>query len=164
MVEIGNFVFNQAKGRTVELHNRVNDNDPANSALILVVLAETGLESDDVLKDYDTLSALLAGASNEVTNTGYARIVLTDTALTAPTVDDTTDTVTLTFATQTTASITAGDSWRKLLICYDSDTTGGTDANIIPMYGYDLLINSAAVVPAGTTIVISLPNGYAIVR
>lgn len=129
-----------------------------------MVLAETGLESDDVLKDYDTLSAVLAGSSNEVTNTGYARIVLTDASIAAPVVDDASDTVLLTFATQTTASITAGDSWRKLLICYDNDTTGGTDANIIPMYGHDLLISSAAVVPAGSAIVISLPNGYAIAR
>lgn len=161
---MGNFTFNQAKGRTVELHNRVNDNDPANSALILLVLAEIGLESDDVLKDYDTVAAVLAGASNEVTNTGYARITLADTALLAPTVDDATDIVTLTFAAQTTASITAGDSWRKLIIAYDNDTTAGTDANLVPMYGYDLLINSAAVVPVGAAIVISLPNGYAIAR
>lgn len=161
---MGNFSFNQAKGRTVEFHNRVNDNDPVNSALILLVLAETGLESDDVLKDYDTVAAILAGTSNEVTNTGYARITLIDTALSAPTVDDAADTVTLTFATQTTASITAGDSWRKLIIAYDSDTTAGTDANLVPMYGYDLLINSAAVVPVGAAIVISLPNGYAIAR
>lgn len=161
---MGNFTFNIAKGRTVELYNRVNDNDPANSALILLVLAETGLESDDVLKDYDTVSAVLAGASNEVTNTGYARITLTDTALSAPTVDDATDIVTLTFATQTTASITAGDSWRKLIIAYDPDTTAGTDTTLVPMYGFDLLINSAAVVPVGAALIISLPNGYAIAR
>lgn len=140
------------------------NNDPANSALILIVLAETGLESDDLLRDYDTVSDMLAGASNEATNAGYARITLTNATLTAPVVDDATDIATLTFPTQTTAAITAGDSWRKLCVAYDPDTTAGTDTTLVPMYYFDLLINSAAVVPAGAAIVISLPNGYAIAR
>jgi len=59
---MGQLAFNISKGRVVELHNRVDGNDPANSALILVVLAEAGLESDAVLQDYDTLSALLAAS------------------------------------------------------------------------------------------------------
>ena len=33
---MANIVFNIAKGRVVELYNRVENNDPANSALILV--------------------------------------------------------------------------------------------------------------------------------
>ena len=36
------FVSNIAKGKTVEFHNRVANNDPVNSALTLVVLAELG--------------------------------------------------------------------------------------------------------------------------
>lgn len=158
------FVFNIAKGRTVDYHARVNDNDPANSALILVVLAETGIESEDVLQDYDTLAALLAGSSNEVTNTGYARKTLTDADLTAPTVDDTNNWVVITFATQTWATISAGDSWRTLLVCYDSDTTSGTDANVVPMYGIDMFIDGAATIPNGADIVVTVPNGYAIAR
>lgn len=156
--------FNIAKGRTVELHNRVDSNDPANSALVLVVLAHTGLVSDDILRDYDTLDAILTGASNEVTNANYARKVLTDADISAPTVDDTNDYVTLTFPTQTFTSIGAGDSWSKLLVCYDSDTTAGTDANIVPMYAHDLRISLQPVVPSGANIVISLPNGYARAR
>lgn len=158
------FTANIAKGSTVDYHRRVNDNDPANSALILVVLSATGLEADAVLQDYDDLAALLAGASNEVTNGGYARKTLTDADLTPPVVDDTLNLVTITFATQTFATIAAGDSWRMLLVCYDSDTTAGTDANIVPMYGLDLLISGAAVVPSGLNIVVSLPNGYAVAR
>lgn len=157
---MGQLVTNVGRGRAVELHNRVNDNDPANAALILVVLAESGLESDDLLRDYDTLSALLAGASNEVTNTNYARKTLTDADLAAPTVDDALDKVSLTFGTQTFTSIAAGDSWRKLLVCYDSDTTAGTDANIVPIVAHDLLLNGAAIIPSGANVVISLPNGY----
>ena len=161
---MGQFTCNIAKGRTVEYHERVNNSDPTNAVLVLVVLAESGLESDDLLKDYDTLSALLAGASNEVTNTNYARKVLSDADIAAASVDDTNDWALLTFATQTFTSIAAGDSWRKLLVCYDSDSTGGTDANIVPMYGYDLLISGVAVVPTGSNILISQPSGYALAR
>lgn len=124
------------------------------------MLAETGLESDDVLRDYDTLSALLAGASNEVTNTGYARKVLTDADISAGTVDDTNDRVTLTFPTQTWTAVAAGDSWRKLLVCYDSDTTSGTDANIVPVTAHDMLISGAPIVPSGADILWNPGDGY----
>jgi hypothetical protein len=157
---VADFVFNVARGRAHEFHSRVDGNDPANSALVLVVLAEAGLESDAVLRDKDDLAAVLAGTTNEVTNTGYARKTLTDAELSPATIDDTADKVTLSFPTQTWTSVAAGDSWRKLLVCYDSDTTVGTDANIIPVTAHDLLINGAAIVPSGGNIVISLPNGY----
>jgi len=162
---MGAFVFNIAKGRSVELHNRVDGNDPTNAALILAVLAASGLESDDVLRDYDTLSALLAGASNEVTNTNYARVTLSDAGVTAATVDDTNNWTVITFATQTFTSIAAGDSWSKLLVCYDSDTTGGTDANIVPVSAHDLRINGAVIVPSGANIVVNVPStGYILAR
>ncbi len=155
------FIFNVGRGRIAELHSRVDGNDPANSALILAVLAAAGLESDAVLKDKDDLAAVVAGTTNEVTNTGYARKTLTDTELSAYTVDDTNDRITVTFATQTFTTISAGDSWSKLLVCYDSDTTAGTDANIVPLSAHDLRINGAVIVPSGANIVVSLPNGYA---
>ncbi len=155
------FIFNVARGRIAELHSRVDGNDPANSALILVVLAAAGLESDAVLKDKDDLAAVVAGTTNEVTNTGYVRKTLTDTDISPYTVDDTNDRITATFATQTFTTISAGDSWSKLLVCYDSDTTAGTDANIVPLSAHDLRINGAVIVPSGANIVVSLPNGYA---
>jgi len=163
---VSGFSFNVALGREVEFHWRVDNNDPTNSALVLVVLAAAGLESDATLKDYDDLAALLAGASSEVTNTGYARIVITDSGLAAYTVDDSDDSVTLPLANQTTAAISAGDSWSKLLICYDNDTTGGTDANIIPVKAFDIRdpVTGAAIAPSGGTITHSFPNGYHVSR
>lgn len=159
---MSNFTFNVSLGREVEFHNRVDGNDPANSALVLVVLAASGIEADSVLKDYDTLSALLAGASNEVTNTGYSRKVLTDADLTPYTVDDTTNSITLPLANQTFSTISAGDSWSKLLICYDSDTTSGTDANIVPVVAQDLFIDGVATVPNGNNIIVAFPLGYCV--
>ena len=161
---MANFAFNIAKGKTREYHDRVDNNDPANSALILMVLADSGLESDDVLKDLDTFTALVAGTTNEVTNGGYARKTLTDASLTASSVDDTNDWALLPFPTQTWTTIAAGDSWSKLVIGYDSDTTSGTDANIIPVYAYDLRISGSVIVPSGADIVVSGTNGYARAR
>jgi hypothetical protein len=137
---VADFVFNIAKGRVAEFYNRVDTNDPANSALVIVVLATSGLETDAVLKDLDTLSAVVAGTTNEVTNSGYARKVLTDTDLAALAPDDTNDRIDLDMADQTWTSVAAGDGWSKLLICYDSDTTAGTDANIIPLLAYDFVV------------------------
>lgn len=157
-----NFSFDVSLGREVEFHNRVNDNDPANSALILAVLAASGLEDDSVLRTYATLSALLGGASNEATNTNYARKTLADADIVAPTINTTTHKVSVTFSNQTFTTILAGDSWRKLLLCIDMDTTAGTDANIIPVCAFDLLSEGVAVTPNGNNIIVAAPNGYLI--
>lgn len=148
---MANFVFNVAKGRVAEFYNRVQTNDPANSALVAVVLATTGLETDAVLIDKATLADVLAGTTNEVTNTGYARIVRIDTDLAAFAPDNTNDWVQLTMANLAFGAITAGDGWSKLVLCYDNDTTLGTDANIIPLCAYD-----AVLTPDGSAITLQL--------
>jgi hypothetical protein len=137
---MANFVFNVAKGRVAELYNRVDTNDPANSALIIVVLATSGLESDATLIDSTDLADVLGGATNEVTNSGYARKVLTDADISAFAADHTNDRVDLDIADQTWTAVAAGDGWSKLLICYDNDTTGGSDTNIIPLTAHDFVV------------------------
>jgi hypothetical protein len=140
------FVYNIAKGRVAELYNRVDSNDPANAVLVLVVVNTT--ESDANLQDLDTLALVLANANTaEVTNTNYARITLSDTDLTAFAPDDTNNRVDLDIADQTWTGVAAGDAWTDLLICYDSDSTGGTDANIVPCTQHDF-----AVTPDGSDI------------
>src|ERR1044071_3848808 len=85
---MGDFVYNIAKGRVAEFYNRVQSNDPANSALIIVAV-KRGSATDATMKDYATLAALLGDAQvDEVTNSGYARKTLTDADLTALTVDN----------------------------------------------------------------------------
>lgn len=137
---MADFVFNISKGRVAELYNRVDGNDPANSALIVVVLATSGLESDATLIDLDTLTAVVAGTTNEVTNTNYARKTLTDSDLSAMTPDDTNNRMDLDIPDQTWTAVASGDGWSKLLVCYDNDTTGGTDANIIPLTAHDFVV------------------------
>ena len=132
---MANIVFNIAKGRVVEYYNRVESNDPANSAIILVPIETSGLEADATLIDVDTLSALIAGTTNEQTTMG--RKTLTDADLAAlPAPDDTNDRyeVSLPTVTWTAAS---GNAISKIAVCYDPDTTAGTDANIIPLTMFD---------------------------
>lgn len=133
-------VFNIALGRVAELYNRVDTNDPANAVLVIAVLATAGIESDAVLKDKETLSAVVAGTTNEVTNTNYARKVLSDSDIVAFAADHANDRVDLDFPDQTWTSVSAGDGWNDAVVCYDSDSTGGTDANIVPMTMHDFVV------------------------
>lgn len=143
---MADFVYNIAKGRVVEFYNRVKSNDPANSALVIVAINTTA--TDATLKDLDTLAAIEADVNTaEVTNVGYARKVLTDADLAALSVDDANDRIDLDMADPVWTAVAAGGAWTDLLICYDSDTTAGTDANIIPLLQFDF-----AVTPDGSDI------------
>jgi len=137
---MADLVFNYAKGRVAEIYNRVDTNDPANSALIILVLATAGIESDATLRDVDTVTALVAGTTNEVTNAGYARKVLTDADIVAFAPDDTNDRVDLDIPDQTWTGVAAGDGWNDLVVAYDADTTGGTDADIVPLTLHDFVL------------------------
>lgn len=136
---MANFVFNIALGRVAELYNRVDTNDPANSALIIVVINTSA--TDATLKDLDTLAAIEADANTaEVTNSGYARKTLTDADIVAFAPDDANDRVDLDIPDQTWTAVAAGTAWTDLLVCYDSDTTGGTDSNIVPLTCHDFSV------------------------
>lgn len=136
---MANIVFNIAKGRVTELYARVRNNDPANAAFILVPIETAGLEADSVLIDADTLAALLSGTTNEQTTMG--RRTLTDVELAAlPAPNDASDWYELSLPTVTWALAT-GNPIAKIAVCYDSDTTSGTDANIVPLTMFDFVQN-----------------------
>lgn len=146
---MGNIPFNIALGRAVEFYNRVDTNDPANSALIVLLLAASGIEADSVLRDLDTITALVAGATNEATNTGYARKVLTDSDIVAFSPDDSNDRTDIDIPDQTWTAL-ANDGTGAVsdaVVAYDNDTTGGTDANIVPISLHDF-----AVTPDGSDV------------
>lgn len=132
---MANIVFNIAKGRVKEFYNRVENNDPTNAAIILVPIETSGLEADATLIDKDDLAAVLSGTTNEQTTMG--RKTLTDSdlaALSAP--DDTNDRNECDLPNVTWTAAT-GNAISKLLVCYDPDTTGGTDSAIIPLTMFD---------------------------
>lgn len=145
---MANIVFNAAKGRVVELYNRVENNDPSTSALILVPIETSGLESDATLIDKDDLAAVLSGTTNEQTTMG--RKTLTDSDLAAlPAPDDTNDRYEVSLPEVTWTAAT-GNAISKILVCYDADTGAGTDSNIIPLTMFDF-----AATPDGNNLVMT---------
>ncbi len=127
---MANGVFNIAKGKLAYYATL----PAANDAIIVILLKSTGLVADSVMVDYDDLAAVLAGASDEADFANYAR--KTGASVTV-TVDDTNDRIDLDLADITWTAATTGQSIGKLLVCYDSDTTGGTDSGIIPLTYHD---------------------------
>jgi hypothetical protein len=137
---MADLVFNIAKGRVVELFSNVDTNNPANSALVIVPV-DVAAVSDATLQDFDTLSAILGGGVTERTTNGWTRKTLTDADITFPAPDDTNNRYDIDIADQTwTAVASAGGGVTDLIICYDGDTTAGTDANLIPLTLHDFVI------------------------
>ena len=151
--------FNVSKGREVELYNRVDGNDPTNSAFILMILASGSTNGLSGLPDFATFAAILAGGYTEVTNSSYARKVLTDSSISPYVVDNTNNRILLTLPLQTFTTIGAGNTWDLGVWGYDNDTTGGTDANIVPITGHELRTTGGiAIVPDGTTPIVVDPS------
>jgi hypothetical protein len=127
---VANIVLNVAKGRFVHYGTL----PLANDAIIVVPLEAAGLETDAVLLDYDNLAALLAGTTNEQTTMGRktaAGVVVT--------VDDTNNWAFVDINDVTWTAAT-GNALGALLVCYDPDTTGGTDTDIIVMTKHDFVV------------------------
>jgi sirohydrochlorin ferrochelatase len=152
-------VANISKGRQVEFYDRVLNNDPANSAFKMLFLA-TGGDSLGALQDYDTLAAMLAGPSAEVTNAGYSRKTITDADLFAWAPDDSANKVFLSFPSQNFTGISAGDDWDHCVIVYDNDTTGGTDANLIPVTISEARLSGLPISHSGGDTAVGFPNGW----
>lgn len=130
-------VFNIAKGHVAELANL----PLANDAFIAVLLKASGLESVATLKDYPTLAAILASTNRESTFISYARQTCTSVT-TVP--DYTNDWVNVDCA-DISWTIGSSEAIGMLVICYDNDTTSGTDANLIPLVMDDAVATTPAV-------------------
>lgn len=142
-------VFNIARGKLgyyAELPG-------ASDAFIAVLLKSTNLEDDDTLVDHNTLSSVLAGTSDECDFTNYSRQTLSSVSAV---VDDSSNALDIDCddIQWSTAGGASNNTIGKLLVCYDTDTTGGTDADIIPLsaHSYDETTS-------GTTLLITIPAG-----
>jgi hypothetical protein len=134
---MASFVFNIALGR----ERTFAELGAANDALLAIPVEASGVESDATLRDKDTVADFFSGATNEQTTMG--RVTLTNVSVT---VDDTNDRVNIDCDDIVWSGAT-GNAIGDILIAYDSDTTGGTDANIVPLSLHDF-----AATPDGTTI------------
>ncbi|MDX3839572.1 hypothetical protein [Streptomyces europaeiscabiei] len=125
---MANIVFNRALGRIAHYASLPDAND----ALILVALEASGLVADSTMRDYDTLADLLAGASNEQTT--VTRKTLASVTVT---VNDTSDRVDVD-AADVVYTAPTGNPVGAFVVCYDPDTSTGTDADLIPLTKHDL--------------------------
>ena len=145
---MADFVFNIAKGRVAELCSRVDLDDPSASTIVIVVIDANG-DTDAAMKDRETLSALLGGTANEVTNTNYARKTLTQADIATFAADHTNDRVDIDFADQTWSAIAAGTAWTDLIVCYSP--SAGADTTIVPLTCHDCVVT-----PDGSDIVATI--------
>jgi hypothetical protein len=140
---MGNIVLNVALGRVAYYGSL----PAASDALILVPLEEAGLVSDATMRDYATLAAVLAGASNEQTTIG--RKTLTNVTVT---INDTSDRVEVD-ADDAVYTTPSGNGLGAMLICYDPDTGAGDDTSIIPLTKHDYVIT-----PEGDSLTVTVAD------
>ncbi|MFF6985615.1 hypothetical protein [Streptomyces sp. NPDC010273] len=134
-------VFNVALGRIAAYA----DLPAANDSLILVPFASAGLPADTTMRDYATLAAVKAGAT-EQTNLGRKSL-----ANVTVTVDQVNDRVALD-ADDVTWPASSGAPVGALLICYKPDTSSA-DTAIIPMTAHFVTFT-----PDGTDITLAIAD------
>ena len=138
-------VFNVALGRAAHYATL----PAASDALVVIVLEAADLVSDATMVDYDNVAAILAGASTEQTTMGRKTV----TSGVSVTVDDDANDVVIEFPDQTWIEATGGPVG-ALVIAYDPDTTGGTDADLIPLVKLD-----CALTPDGSDVTVRFDDG-----
>lgn len=109
-----------------------------NDALIYRLLVSAGLVADATLKRYSSVSAMLAGASDEATFTGYAAVTATSVVVTIDTGNDRTDVDTA----DPQWSPTTAQALGKIYLCYEPDTTSPSDSNKILLFLDDFVLTT----------------------
>lgn len=151
---MANFVFNVARGRMRIFFDAIDTNSTAvlpgtgltssaTSTFVIVLLETTGLEADATLADYDNLSLLIAGTSNEQTN--QARKTLDDTVIGPSGETDATNVLDLDIPDIVYTAL-AGNAISKLLVCFRA-ATADADTSIIPLTAHDFVVT-----PDGTDV------------
>lgn len=119
-------VFNISLGRLAQYADLPATAD----SLVMVPLAAAGLPTDATMRDYATLTALKAGATEQ---TALGRKTLSNVTVT---VDNSNDRVAID-CDDVTWTATSGAAIGAVVICYKPDTAS-TDAQIIPMTKHDI--------------------------
>lgn len=128
--------FNIAKGRAVELTNRVKVADPAASRLYVVPLST--LVAQATAQDVDDFAALITAGAVEATTGGWNRKTIAAADITAiGTGDDANDRFDVDFIDCVWTAITV--SIVSLVVCYASVATP-TNAQMMPLSHHDFVI------------------------
>ena len=112
----------------------------ANDAIIALLLQSAGLEADTALRDHNEIAALLAATNDEATFTNYSRQTLTGVTVT---IDDTANTSDVD-AVNPAWSPQSNQALGAIVMAYDPDTTGGTTADLIPVFKDDMVLTTAS--------------------
>lgn len=138
---MASYVFNVAKGKVAAYFERVENNEPANSAIVIIPLKVSDTEANS--RDFDTVTEVLAGTADEQTE-GWSRKTLTDADLAGANFaqDDTNDRGQASVPEVKWTTPTSGKNTTGLLIAYDADTTGGNDSNLIPLVHVDFAVTA----------------------
>lgn len=128
---MANIVFNIAKGR-VGYYGDLVEAAAANEALIVIPIETSGIVGDSTMIDYDTVAAILAGASNEQSTMGRKTI----TGVTVTT-DDSGNQVTVALDSDITWTSASGNAISALVVAFDADTGTGDDSDLVPLTKHD---------------------------
>jgi hypothetical protein len=126
---VSDLVTNAGKGRLASYAVLPGADD----VFVAVVLEAAALPSDDVLQDYPTLAALLAGPASE--HAAFGRPTLTGVTVTA---DDTANTVSVS-ADDVAWPGPSGAATGKLVVCY-APTAGSPDTALVPLLLFDFAV------------------------
>lgn len=127
-------VFTVAKGRGNELHERVVNEDPADAALIVVLLQES--EDAAALLAHANLHEILSVGDNVEANfTNYARYLFTASDLAATQVDEVSGGrfATIPDPIWLSAGGATNNTLSTLLVCYTPERNGGSDVDVVPV-------------------------------
>ena len=141
---MANFVANIAKGKIAYYAGLPGSSD----GLEAIPLEASGIQTDDQLKDHDTVAAVLAASNNEQSTMG--RQDLTGVSVT---VDDTNNRVDIS-ADDIVWTGATGSEVAKLLICYVPNTSTSGDSDKIPLTFHDFSVE-----PDGSDITATIDNG-----
>lgn len=134
---MADFAYNIAKGRAVELFNRVDANDPAAAALYIIPV-DVAAVTDATLRDLDDFAAIITAGVTERAATGWNRKTLTDTDITFPAPNDGNDSYDIDIPDPVWTAVTAG-AVTDLIVCYAS-VASPTNAQLLPISQHDFAI------------------------
>lgn len=148
------FVFNIAKGRVAELHNRVKVGDPA-AARLYAIPVSRGAVTDAQLVDADDYAAVVTLGITERTTNGWNRKTLAPADLSAVTPDDTNDRMAVDFIDLAWPAVAAGGgAITDIIVCYAS-VASPTNAQLLPLTNHDF-----AITPDGSDITATVADYF----
>jgi hypothetical protein len=149
---MADLTFNIAKGRVVELHNRVKVGDPA-AARLYAIPVDVAAVSDATLRDLDDFAAIITAGVTERNANGWTRVTLAAADLTAIAVDDGNDRFPVDIIDLALGTPTAGAS-TDVIICYASVSTP-TNAQLLPLTLHDF-----AITPDGSVVTATVADYF----